>query len=260
MDGAASFIPSLNTAASFVAATLFSFFGYLLVSADFRARFFAFVWIQQGETSIDKALHLKKIAYIKSSDLSGRVLDVGSGGGIQLKYIASCPRVTEIVCVEPNPNFSSTLRRRIDEAVKLRVGTPLKVSVFKGTVEEYIQSNNGGRQNFDAVTCFLVLCSIPNPLSAVKLLHDKCLKPGGRLYFIEHVCPDGRALRTFFKCAQPAWNLLGDGCQLCRHTQRIIQDAAHWETIESDMYFAPKLRIKIPWVFGYATKAQSSGK
>lgn len=162
--------------------------GVIYSSKELQERWFAFVWMSKGEAKLDAALHDMKKAFLESKQLSGRVLDVGTGAGIRLKYLADCPLVTEVVCVEPNTHMRTMLESRVAEAIekRKRSGNPIKITVFWGTIEVYLQ----GRINlFDSVACFLVLCSIPHPLACLRLLHDHCLKPGGRLVYVEHVAP-----------------------------------------------------------------------
>jgi len=225
-----------------------------------RSRLFAFLWTDLwGEEKIDRTLRDQKNVFIKKLALEGTVLDVGTGGGIQLKYLADCPKVTHIVCVEPNRYFRRTLDQRIAEVVSAREATKntIEITVFDGTIEEYIQSSSAAPMQFDAITCLLVLCSIPTPLVNIRRLHDRCLKPGGKFAFIEHVAPEprGGGLYIFFSLLQPIWDLIGDGCQLCRPTADTVRTAAHWAVVESDIYFFPKLQVPLPWAFGVAVKA-----
>ena len=178
-----------------IAAIILSAFIMLTLSKTMRSRLFAFLWTDLwGEEKIDRTLRDQKNVFIKKLALEGTVLDVGTGGGIQLKYLADCPKVTHIVCVEPNRYFRRTLDRRIAEVVSAREATKntIEITVFDGTIEEYIQSSSAAPMQFDAITCLLVLCSIPTPLVNIRRLHDRCLKPGGKFAFIEHVAPEPR--------------------------------------------------------------------
>jgi hypothetical protein len=99
---------------------------------------------------------------------------------------------------------------------------------------------------------------VPAPLAVLRQLHDGCLKPGGRLLFVEHVRPEpeGGTLHACFRCVQPVWTLLGDGCQLCRPTAATVTDCAPWAFTESYLHYPPKAGlVQVPWAFGVATKA-----
>lgn len=56
------------------------------VSCELRSWIFAVMWRGRLENKIDRAMKTKKIAFLKNN-LKGRVLDIGSGGGVQVKHI-----------------------------------------------------------------------------------------------------------------------------------------------------------------------------
>ena len=99
---------------------------------------FAQAWASGGGSShVDAKLRDAKRHLLRG--VSGRVLDLGSGVGVNLKYLAA-PTVTEIVCIEPNPFFQKKLRaaaRRVVEERRARRGPPLSVRVYAGTLCEY---------------------------------------------------------------------------------------------------------------------------
>jgi len=228
----------------------------LVLFKPLRSRIFAAFWIFSGESSCDAVLREKKRELLSSSPPTGSCLDVGTGAGVQLSYIAHYPGVHRIMCVEPNAAFRPSLDRRIAEIKAARKGTnkPIDIEVFIGTIEEYFDQR-GSNQEFDCVTCFLVLCTLPDPLVGIRLLH-RALKPRGRFIFIEHVAPSpiGGIWHCLFRVMQPLFNVLGDGCQICRQTETTIRRAASWETVFSFLHFPPKSRVPVPWVFGIATK------
>ena len=229
-------------------------------NVGFRSAAFATVWKFYGEQKCDSALREFKEELLFKAPLSGSLLDVGTGGGIQLSYYASaCPEVGIIVCVEPNTSFRPTLERRAREALELRKSIQgaqqLEIEIFYGSLEDFISSRpieNSGW--FDTVACFLVLCSVPEPRDALRAIHDKCLKPGGKLMYMEHVAPRDPAFRSLLGIAQPVWDLIGDGCQLCRPTVETLREAANWESLDAQVKAAPLLPLPIPWAYGVATK------
>jgi SAM-dependent methyltransferase len=145
----------------------------------------------------DRLLRPYKEAFLASVDLKGVVLDVGTGAGVRLKYLALRPEITKIVCVEPNVLFREPLEKEIEAVKRRRVemhpnAPHLAIEVKFATIEDYLEAEataaKRSRNNddsidscnryFDAVTCFLVLCTIPDPKAAVATIHDRCLKPG----------------------------------------------------------------------------------
>jgi 2-polyprenyl-3-methyl-5-hydroxy-6-metoxy-1,4-benzoquinol methylase len=232
----------------------------LTFSVTARSRIFAALWQLGGEARCDEALKSRKEQLFAEQDavLKGKVLDIGTGAGAQLTYIATMPDVTYIQCVEPNVAFKDALEKRVDILMAKRrsiIGAaPLQISTFYGTIEEFIEKQQKN-STFDVVTCLLVLCSVANPGDVVKKLHDHCLRRGGSMIFCEHVAPkEGTFWWNLFRSVQPAWNLIGDGCQLCRRTPQTVVSCADWEKVEWDPYISPKLSIPVPWVFGAAKK------
>jgi len=236
----------------------------LYFSTTLRSLWMGVIWLRiQGK--VDKMLKKEKLKFLSGTELKGSVLDVGSGGGIQLQYVVSQPLVTKVVCVEPNRHFKEALAAAAERAMAdrraVKGALPLEVTVEQCTIEAYLAKLGGDSEasRVDAVTCFLVLCSIPSPPAALRLLHDRCLKPGGRLLFIEHVrpSPEGGALHLLFKAVQPVWTLLGDGCQLCRATAETVKHCAPWADVQSYEHFPNGSgMVKLPWAFGIATKAK----
>ena len=179
-------------AAPFVCVAL----AYLRISADARRWFFAVVWQLNGAASLDAKTKQAKQEIFAQRPLTGRVLDVGSGEGVNLQYLAA-EDVTEIVCVEPNTYFHRKLRERARRAVeerRARRGKPLSVRIFAGTLSEYAESAEA-LSLFDCVTCILVLCSVGDLCGDCRLA-ARLLKPdGSALYYLEHVAGSGLMLR-----------------------------------------------------------------
>jgi len=174
----------------------------LATSRSARKRLAAFIWLHGGQSVCDRLLRPYKEAFLAGTNLRGAVLDVGTGAGVRLKYLALRPEITRIVCVEPNVLFREPLTKEIEAVKQRRVemhpnAPPLSIEVKWATIDEYLAAeaiatnshDNGpadsGSTVFDAVTCFLVLCTIPNPKDAVATIHDHCLKPGYSM-FLSH--------------------------------------------------------------------------
>ena len=105
--------------------------------------------------------------------LSGRVIEVGAGNGINF---ANYPReVTEVVAVEPE----TYLRQK---AAGAAASAPVPVTVVDGLADALPAEDS----SFDAAVTSLVLCSVPDQQSALGEI-ARVLKPGGELRFYEHV-------------------------------------------------------------------------
>lgn len=200
--------------------------GVLRASPTARAWLFAFLWKHGGTSVADRAMRDTKSALVREAKLSGRVLDVGSGTGTQLRFLCGkgAPDVTELVCIEPSPFLHEQLRASIRSELSAaeRAGIKVDITLFEGTLERYSSECLAAGGSFDAVSCLLVLCSVPD-LDAALTQCARLLKPGtGKLLFLEHVIAEPGWKRAVLRGVQPLWNLVGDGCQLCRDTTGAI--------------------------------------
>jgi ubiquinone/menaquinone biosynthesis C-methylase UbiE len=143
------------------------------------------------------------------SGLSGRVVELGAGNGINIKYYPSS--VTELVAVEPEPY----LRERAERAAR---GAPMPVSVVDGL---------GGAlpfddAAFDAAVASLVLCSVPEQDAVLSDLF-RVIRPGGELRFYEHVRANDPRLVRLQDVVTPLWKLFAGGCHPNRDTGAAIE-------------------------------------
>jgi ubiquinone/menaquinone biosynthesis C-methylase UbiE len=139
-------------------------------------------------------------------ELSGSVLEIGAGTGATLGLYPKA--VTRLVMSEPDPD----MRR------KLAAKGSIEVASF--SVEDLPFQNE-----FDAVVCSLVLCSVKDQKAALARIR-RVLKPGGRLVFLEHVAADGKPNRLKWQYRiEPVWKHLMGNCHLTRRTEAEIEAA-----------------------------------
>jgi len=140
----------------------------------------------------------------------GRVLEIGTGSGAQLRWYA--PGV-EVTAVEPDASMRARARRRAS-------GAAAHVAVVDGRAEELPFAD----QSFDAAVSAFALCTVADPSAALAELR-RVLVPGGALLLLEHVhlpWEPGRALQSG---AAPAWAAVAGGCRLDRDTVRFAREA-----------------------------------
>lgn len=79
-------------------------------------------------------------------------------------------------------------------------------------------------ETFDAVVGTLVFCSIPRPEAALREVR-RVLKPGGRLFLVEHVRSHHAGLGRLQDWLAPAWLRLSGGCHLNRDPEAALRAA-----------------------------------
>lgn len=73
----------------------------------------------------------------------------------------------------------------------------------------------------------------------MKVLNDvnELLKPGGTLYFIEHVAERKNSwIRTFQNLMNPWWVVVSDGCNCNRDTLENIKSIKDWDVKPYEVY------------------------
>ena len=155
--------------------------------------------------------------------LSGRVLEIGSGTGVNVPFLSSPGGLTMLT--EPDSAMRAVMTRKFPALASN--GLPLVAC----TAERLpLQPDS-----FDAVVATLVLCSVRDPETACAEIR-RVLRPGGRLFFIEHVRGAGRRAKWQDRL-QPWWTAVGCGCHPNRKTVSLIESAG-LRLLEVD-YFDP---------------------
>ena len=148
------------------------------------------------------------------SEVHGDVLEVGSGTGVNLPYYPK--PINSLVLTEPDPHMLSLLRSHINEE---GYENKVRVEGFAADALEFPDNS------FDTVVSTLVLCSVNSPETALGEI-KRVLRPGGKLYFIEHVIANETPyLIKWQKIFQPFWVAMCGNCHLTRDTEMHITHA-----------------------------------
>ena len=134
---------------------------------------------------------------------SGKVLELGIGGGLNLAFYDPAA-VEGVYGIDP----SAELRARTARAPR---PDGLKVEVIDGVAE----SLPFDAASFDTVVCTYTLCSVQNPNAAVSEAR-RVLKPGGRLLFCEHGLAPDPGVARWQRRIEPVWKKIAGGCHLTR--------------------------------------------
>jgi ubiquinone/menaquinone biosynthesis C-methylase UbiE len=175
--------------------------------------------------------------------LSGRVLEVGPGNGLNFPHYPTS--VHEVVAVEPEPY----LRSRAGEAAE---AAPVPISIADGTADELPAADG----SFDAVVVSGLLCSVADVPSALAEFH-RVLRPGGELRFYEHVRSQDILFAGFQQAADLVWPRLMGGCHPQRETRAAIDQVFTIEACRG-FRFPPDAFLwpVAPRILGIARKAE----
>ena len=144
--------------------------------------------------------------------LSGKVLEVGFGSGLNLPYYP--PEVTGIWALDPAPAAQPlSAARRAQCAIPVTWIAPAADATLPLADSE-----------MDAVLSTFTLCTIPQIEVALRELH-RVLKPCGKLHFLEHGrSPEARVARMQ-NLLTPLQKRLAGGCHLNRPIDDLLRDA-----------------------------------
>ena len=153
----------------------------------------------------------------------GRVLEIGIGTGLNLAYYDKA-KVQKIVGLDPALEMHRLARKRMKKA-----GLAVELS---GLSAEKIPFESGA---FDTVLVTYTLCSIPDPVAALKEMR-RMLAPGAKLIFCEHGLAPDASVRRWQDRLTPVWSKLGGGCHLNRDIPRLLREAGFHSADIQSMY------------------------
>ena len=143
--------------------------------------------------------------------LSGRVIEVGFGSGLNLEALP--PEVTRVDAVEPSDlAWQRSAARRTDSRLAVnRVG-------LDG------EDLDAADASYDAALVTFSLCTIPDPARALAELR-RVLVPGGSLHFLEHGAAPDERVRRWQGRLEPVQRRVAGGCHLTRDPEVLLRGA-----------------------------------
>lgn len=167
-----------------------------------------FPYVYDHVMKLEKSTNLYKARQAVIAMAQGRVLEVGSGTGINFPLYRGDVQVDAL---EPNPRMIRRSQENIRRAT-------IPIHMHKTTAEDM----NFPEDIFDTVVNTLVFCTIPDPEMALANI-QRVAKPNAPILFLEHV----RMKQAFLAKAQdlmtPLSKKLADGCHLNRNTLETIE-------------------------------------
>lgn len=171
----------------------------------------------------------------------GRVLEVGIGTGLNMPYYNRA-RVDHITGLDPALELQPRAQQRIREA-------GLTVDLVGLSAEQIPRVD----ASFDTVVVTYSLCTIPDPLAALKEMR-RVLAPGGTLLFCEHGRAPDAAVRRWQERLQPLWGRVAGGCHLDRDVPALLE-AAGFDCPDLHTGYLPGPK---PWTYHYWGAAQAA--
>lgn len=157
--------------------------------------------------------------------LRGEVLEIGFGTGLNLPHYPQA--VTSLAILDPNPGMHALADARIRDS-----DIPIECHPLGGEALPYES------RRFDAVVSTFTLCSIAKPEQALAEIR-RVLRPGGRLYFLEHgLSPEAKVQRWQHRLT-PLQKFLFDGCHLDRDIPALLQESG-FKVGECRQFYLPK--------------------
>jgi ubiquinone/menaquinone biosynthesis C-methylase UbiE len=156
------------------------------------------------------------------ADLTGDVVEIGFGTGHNLPFLPAT--VESLRAVEPAGLGVRLAQERIAAA-----GVPVQVVGLDG------QQLPMADQSADAVLCTWSLCTIPDPVAAVREM-GRVLRPGGRLHFVEHGRAPDEGVRRWQDRLNGIQQRMAGGCHLNRDIPEILR-AGGMQVVDLDTYY-----------------------
>ncbi|CCF00550.1 class I SAM-dependent methyltransferase [Sinorhizobium fredii] len=167
----------------------------------------------------------------------GRVLEIGSGSGLNLPFYR--PDVREILALEPDPALLA-MARRVPHS-------EMPVNFIEASAETIPLDD----KSVDTVVTTWTLCTIPGAATALAEMR-RVLRPQGKLLFVEHGLSPDRGVRWWQDSLTPIWRRISGGCHLNRPIRSMIEDGGfRIDRIETGYMRGPK-----PMTFMYEGSAR----
>jgi ubiquinone/menaquinone biosynthesis C-methylase UbiE len=172
--------------------------------------------------------------------LSGRVIEVGAGNGLNFPFYPDT--VDQVLAVEPEPLLRQAAISNAREA-------PVRVEVVDG-VSGRLPAEDA---SFDAGVASLVLCSVPDQDRALAELF-RVIRPGGELRFYEHVVAHRPVAARLQRIADATfWPRVAGGCHMARDTGAAIERAGFVVDASDRFSFTPGAPVPpVPHILGTA--------
>jgi ubiquinone/menaquinone biosynthesis C-methylase UbiE len=174
---------------------------------------------------------LSQIRAELAGDLTGRVLEIGCGTGLNFAHY---PASAEVIAVEPFEEYRALAAERAQKA-------SARITVQEGDAQAIPFPD----ASFDAALATMVYCSVPDELAGLRELR-RVLRPHAPVRLFEHVRSPHVLSAAVQDIFNPLWWWLVDGCNINRDTVTVIAAAGlHIEEVRMHKLRTPPPRF--PW-------------
>jgi SAM-dependent methyltransferase len=175
--------------------------------------------------------------------LTGRVVEIGCGDGRAFEHYP--PEVEAVLAVEPDPVARALAEQRANEAA-------VPIEVADGTADR-LPAKDGA---FDAAVLVCVLCSVPEPVEALREIR-RVLVPDGELRFYEHVRSPHKTFLLLQRTVDSLyWTRALGGCRTTRDTEAAIPaEGFSFTRLEHGFHSSSFLTVTSgPYILGIARR------
>lgn len=191
----------------------------------------------------DRALSsgpVMKLRTVAVAGLSGRVLEIGYGSGLNTAYYPDA--VEQVDAVEP-----SDVGWRLSSARRAEAGVPVARVGLDG------QRLEAEDATYDAVLSTFTLCTIPDATQALDEVR-RVLKPGGSLHFLEHGLAPDAGVASWQRRLDPLQRRAAGGCNLSRDVPAMVTGAG-LAVDEVQASYLPGPGLSRPWGYVFVGRA-----
>ena len=156
---------------------------------------------------------LGKLRARAMTGLSGEVLEIGFGSGTNVPWYP--PEVERVVAVDP-----SAVGRKLASKRLAASRVPVEFAGLEGDRIDLPDAS------VDAALSAFTLCTVPNEVVTLREI-ARILRPGGRLYFLEHGRSDRPSVAARQRRLDGLQQRLAGGCHLTRNHLAVLDEAGY---------------------------------
>ena len=161
-------------------------------------------WVMSGD-------EFQQLRRLLLQSAHGEVLEIGLGTGLNLPHYPG--GVSWLHAVDPAPLLPNRVAQR-----SRAVAFPVQIKQISAETLPFDD------RTFDCVVSTWTLCTIPDPVKALREVR-RVLKPDGVFLFLEHGRSEDEKVAAWQDRLNPVQNIIGCGCNLNRKIDHIIAQA-----------------------------------